>query len=270
MQPVYDDPARPVAEGIYRSGGCTAAYLVLTDHGRIIVNAGMGFEAPHHKRVFDADPAGSDPLHRHHAGPRRPRRRGGPLQAGRHRLRGPAEQPAVPGRRRPHPSLAHAHRGDLVRHAGNRRAPHRHRKPRRVDAPGRTGARHHVRPAARARRRRPAPGTARSSGGDDRQCDHVAARAPHRADQQSLRAPLPPFPEPQHPAGGPLPLRRALSGERAHRARPPARGPHHGEARPDRRRRPDRRQPGPALRRRRLRPPEGPRGVQRRTSTCRP
>ena len=54
MQPVYDDPAHPVAEGIYRSGGCTAAYLVLTDGGRIIVNTGMGFEAPHHKRVFDA------------------------------------------------------------------------------------------------------------------------------------------------------------------------------------------------------------------------
>jgi len=28
--------------------------LVLTDGGRIIVNTGMGFEAPHHKRVFDA------------------------------------------------------------------------------------------------------------------------------------------------------------------------------------------------------------------------
>ena len=54
MQPVYDDPARPVAEGIYRSGGCTAAYLLLTDRGRIVVNTGMGFEAPHHKRVFDA------------------------------------------------------------------------------------------------------------------------------------------------------------------------------------------------------------------------
>ena len=54
MRPVYDDPAHPVAEGIYRSGGCTAAYLLLTDGGRVIVNTGMGFEAPHHKRVFDA------------------------------------------------------------------------------------------------------------------------------------------------------------------------------------------------------------------------
>jgi alkyl sulfatase BDS1-like metallo-beta-lactamase superfamily hydrolase len=54
LQPVYDDPAHAVAEGIYRSGGCTAAYMVLTDSGRVIVNTGMGFEAPHHKRVFDA------------------------------------------------------------------------------------------------------------------------------------------------------------------------------------------------------------------------
>jgi alkyl sulfatase BDS1-like metallo-beta-lactamase superfamily hydrolase len=54
MKPVYDDPARAFAEGIYRSGGCTAAYLLLTDGGRVVVNTGMGFEAPHHKRVFDA------------------------------------------------------------------------------------------------------------------------------------------------------------------------------------------------------------------------
>jgi len=52
---VYDDPAHPVVDGlVYRSGGNTAAYLVLTDQGRIIVNTGMGYEAPHHKRVFDA------------------------------------------------------------------------------------------------------------------------------------------------------------------------------------------------------------------------
>ena len=55
LTPTYDDPARPVVDGlVYRSGGTTAAYLVLTDTGRIIVNTGMGFEAPHHKRLFDA------------------------------------------------------------------------------------------------------------------------------------------------------------------------------------------------------------------------
>lgn len=54
LRPVYDDPAHPVAEGIFRSGGTTAAYMLLTDAGRVVVNTGMGFEAPHHKRVFDA------------------------------------------------------------------------------------------------------------------------------------------------------------------------------------------------------------------------
>jgi alkyl sulfatase BDS1-like metallo-beta-lactamase superfamily hydrolase len=55
LTPTYDDAAYPVVDGlVYRSGGTTAAYLVLTDSGRIIVNTGMGFEAPHHKRLFDA------------------------------------------------------------------------------------------------------------------------------------------------------------------------------------------------------------------------
>ena len=55
LTPTYDETAYPVVEGlVYRSGGTTAAYLVLTDSGRIIVNTGMGFEAPHHQRLFDA------------------------------------------------------------------------------------------------------------------------------------------------------------------------------------------------------------------------
>ena len=54
MRPVYDDPAHLVADDIFRSGGTTAAYTDLTDAGRVIVNTGLGFEAPHHKRVFDA------------------------------------------------------------------------------------------------------------------------------------------------------------------------------------------------------------------------
>ena len=55
LTPAYDDPARPVVDGlVWRSGGTTASYLVLTDGGRIIVNTGMGYEAPHHKRLFDA------------------------------------------------------------------------------------------------------------------------------------------------------------------------------------------------------------------------
>lgn len=61
MRPAYDDPAHPVAEGIFRSGGTTAAYLLLTDRSRVVVNTGLGFEAPHHKRVFDAVRPGPTP-----------------------------------------------------------------------------------------------------------------------------------------------------------------------------------------------------------------
>ncbi len=54
LRPAYDDQAYPVGDAIFRSGGTTAAYMLLTDAGRVIVNTGLGFEAPHHKRVFDA------------------------------------------------------------------------------------------------------------------------------------------------------------------------------------------------------------------------
>ena len=54
LTPTYDEHAHPIVDGlVYRSGGTTAAYLVLTDSGRIVVNTGMGYETPHHKRLFD-------------------------------------------------------------------------------------------------------------------------------------------------------------------------------------------------------------------------
>jgi glyoxylase-like metal-dependent hydrolase (beta-lactamase superfamily II) len=61
LLPRYDDPAHPVADGIWRSGGTTAAYLIGADAGRVVVNTGMGFEASHHKRVFDAVHPGPTP-----------------------------------------------------------------------------------------------------------------------------------------------------------------------------------------------------------------
>ena len=61
LTPVYDDPAHPVADFIYRSGGATAAYMIVTDAGRVIVNTGLGYETPHHKRVFDAVCPGPTP-----------------------------------------------------------------------------------------------------------------------------------------------------------------------------------------------------------------
>jgi alkyl sulfatase BDS1-like metallo-beta-lactamase superfamily hydrolase len=54
LTPVYDDPAFRIRDFIFRSGGCTASYLVRTTKSRIVINTGMGWEAPHHKRVFDA------------------------------------------------------------------------------------------------------------------------------------------------------------------------------------------------------------------------
>src|SRR5262245_41732580 len=55
LTPAYDDPAFPVVPGLlWRSGGTTAAYCLRAGAGRVIVNTGMGWEAPHHRRVFDA------------------------------------------------------------------------------------------------------------------------------------------------------------------------------------------------------------------------
>ncbi len=61
LTPVYDDPARRITDFLYRSGGTTAAYMLLTEAGRVIVNTGLGYEAPHHKRVFDAVCPGPTP-----------------------------------------------------------------------------------------------------------------------------------------------------------------------------------------------------------------
>jgi len=61
LTPVYDDPAYRITDYLFRSGGTTAAYMLVTKAGRVIVNTGMGYEAPHHKRVFDAVCPGPTP-----------------------------------------------------------------------------------------------------------------------------------------------------------------------------------------------------------------
>ncbi len=61
MVPAYDDAALEVADGVWRSGGTTAAYLVTAGPARLIVNTGMGFEAPHHRGLFDAVHPGPTP-----------------------------------------------------------------------------------------------------------------------------------------------------------------------------------------------------------------
>ncbi len=54
MLPAAMDEAHQVHERIWVSTGLSHSWLITTDDGRVIVNTGMGFEAPVHKRNFDA------------------------------------------------------------------------------------------------------------------------------------------------------------------------------------------------------------------------
>ena len=54
IRPASQPEARRVHELVYLSEGLSNAYLVVTPAGRVVVNTGMGFEAPVHKRNFDA------------------------------------------------------------------------------------------------------------------------------------------------------------------------------------------------------------------------
>lgn len=48
------EPAVNLGDGIWMSPGLSNTYLLQTGDGRIIVNTGMGFEGPLHRRAFDA------------------------------------------------------------------------------------------------------------------------------------------------------------------------------------------------------------------------
>ena len=54
IQPAAQEKATQINDFIWLSEGLSNSYLLLTEKGRIIVNTGMGFEAPIHKRNFDA------------------------------------------------------------------------------------------------------------------------------------------------------------------------------------------------------------------------
>ena len=54
IRPASQTTATQVADGVWLSEGLSNAYLVVTREGRVVINTGMGFEAPVHKRVFDA------------------------------------------------------------------------------------------------------------------------------------------------------------------------------------------------------------------------
>jgi glyoxylase-like metal-dependent hydrolase (beta-lactamase superfamily II) len=58
MTAATDAAAVDLGDGIWMSPGWTNSYLIRTDDGRIVINTGMGFEGPLHRRAFDAvDPS---------------------------------------------------------------------------------------------------------------------------------------------------------------------------------------------------------------------
>jgi glyoxylase-like metal-dependent hydrolase (beta-lactamase superfamily II) len=54
IEPANLDKAIQINAFIYMSTGCSNTYLIVTTDGNVLINTGMGFEAPHHKRLFDA------------------------------------------------------------------------------------------------------------------------------------------------------------------------------------------------------------------------
>ncbi|HEV7735020.1 MAG TPA: alkyl sulfatase dimerization domain-containing protein [Candidatus Binatia bacterium] len=58
IRPASQTAAVRVAEDVWLSEGLSNAYLVVTPAGRVVVNTGMGFEGPLHRRLFDAVDAG--------------------------------------------------------------------------------------------------------------------------------------------------------------------------------------------------------------------
>jgi alkyl sulfatase BDS1-like metallo-beta-lactamase superfamily hydrolase len=52
-----DTPAQPLGHDVWMSPGVSNSYAVATDHGRVIVNSGLVFEGPLHRKAF-ADVAG--------------------------------------------------------------------------------------------------------------------------------------------------------------------------------------------------------------------
>ena len=55
------EKAIAITDFIYMSPGLSNAYMVLTSAGRVVINTGMGFESPVHKKVFDAVCPGPTP-----------------------------------------------------------------------------------------------------------------------------------------------------------------------------------------------------------------
>ena len=61
LHPDYHEKAVALCDFIYRSAGCSASYMLVAGPERVIVNTGMGWEAPHHKHLFESVHAGPTP-----------------------------------------------------------------------------------------------------------------------------------------------------------------------------------------------------------------
>ncbi len=54
IKPAQQSEARRINDFIYLSEGLSNSYLIVTAEGRIVINTGMGFEAPIHRKIYDA------------------------------------------------------------------------------------------------------------------------------------------------------------------------------------------------------------------------
>ena len=52
IAPCRGDPAIDLGDGIWMSPGLSNSYMLTTDDGRVLLNTGMGFEGPLHKRAY--------------------------------------------------------------------------------------------------------------------------------------------------------------------------------------------------------------------------
>lgn len=52
LGPARLERAQRIHDFVYMSTGCSNSYLVVTQDGNVVINTGMGFEAPHHRRLF--------------------------------------------------------------------------------------------------------------------------------------------------------------------------------------------------------------------------